>query len=99
MQKNQRHTHWSGVRNTDSSFTYKVIYISYGENTTSGVVLFRSFSGYKCQDFVHTHGPSGEYQDLHMCLKAARLWAIDYIIKVVIYGNSLVYYACKYIIK
>ena len=69
-----------------SSFTYKVIYISFRENTTSGVVLSRRFSGYKFQDILFTqvvHGPSGEYQDLHVCLEAASVSAFDYIINVV----------------
>ena len=55
---------------------------------------------------VHTYGPSGKYQDLHVCLKAASGWAFDYIIKFVNYGNSgncsmesVVYYACKSIVK
>jgi hypothetical protein len=38
-----------------TSLAYTVIYISYGENTTSGVVFFRRFSGYEFQDMLFTH--------------------------------------------
>ena len=47
------------MRNTDS-FTYKVIYISYGENTTSGVVFFEEIFRIPMSEYVvHTYGPSG----------------------------------------
>ena len=57
-----------------SSFTSKVIKISYGENTTSGPrgSIVQEFFRVKMSGYVvHTYGPSGKYQNLHVCLKAA----------------------------
>ena len=45
-----------------------VIYISYGENNTSGVVFFRRFLGYKCQDMLFTHKAHQENIRIYMCV-------------------------------
>ena len=90
-----------------SLFTYTVIYISYRENTTSGVVLFRRFSGNKCQDMLFRH--TAHQQNVRSYTCAWKQLVCEHLItsyNLSIYGDrgncsmeSVVHYACKSIIK
>ena len=90
MQKRHQHAHWSGVRNTD----FLLIHIKghlhflrrkyYLKGSISQAIFRVQMSGF----VVHTYGPSGEYQDLHVCLNAASVWAFDNIVNLSIYGNG-----------
>ena len=86
MQKRYQHEDSSGVRNTDFLLLIHIkgnLHFLRRKYYLRGSIIQEIFSVQMSGYVVHTYGPSGEYQDSHVCLKAASVWAFDYIMKLV----------------